>query len=205
MLKITIDNRKAQLRIKGLRGRVADLRPALINFHTYTIRRTTLMFRKLGKRGGGEFRGVKWPWFADQYTRKTDGVTVPAYGGVRRLRTGKSGRTARGRIASGAFSDLRTRELSRHKVTREPTVRGRLRRSGTRVTRSSNVMIDTGQLFNAALTEFRLRQNKNAVRVIMDTPVRYAERVHKKRPFQFFEDPRDVTVLEQMILKRLAG
>lgn len=36
-------------------------------------------------RTGGSYRGVRWRYFAPQYTRKTDGVTVPAWGGVRKL------------------------------------------------------------------------------------------------------------------------
>lgn len=37
-------------------------------------------------RTGGRYRGVTWRYFAPQYTRKTDGVTVPAWGGVPKLR-----------------------------------------------------------------------------------------------------------------------
>lgn len=37
------------------------------------------------KATGGVVRGRKQKGFADQYTRKTDGVTVPAWGGVKKL------------------------------------------------------------------------------------------------------------------------
>lgn len=62
---------------------------------------TGLMFRHL--RHGGTRRGVTWPWFSDQYTRKTDGVNVPAVGGVPLLR-GEGTVQAR-RRPSGALVD----------------------------------------------------------------------------------------------------
>lgn len=52
-------------------------------FRVYMIRQTGLTFRTLKR--GGTFRGVTWKGFADQYTRKTDGVTVPAQGRVRKV------------------------------------------------------------------------------------------------------------------------
>ncbi|MDE2699131.1 MAG: hypothetical protein OXI23_09695 [Gemmatimonadota bacterium] len=51
--------------------------------HAHQQAMSGLMFRNL--RHGGTYRGVRWGGFADQYTRKTDGVTVPAEGGVERL------------------------------------------------------------------------------------------------------------------------
>lgn len=38
--------------------------------------------------GGGVVRGEKWDGLADQYTRKTDGATVPAWGGTKRIAPG---------------------------------------------------------------------------------------------------------------------
>ncbi len=75
-------------------------------------------------------------------------------------------------------------------------VKGRKRHSGKRVTRSSSLMRDTGRLYTAALTRQRIVQGR---KLIMDTPVRYAPFQHRLRPFQFFEVPRDVTVLNRMI------
>lgn len=46
---------------------------------------TQLMFSRLG-RGEGIFRGERWEPFRPQYTRKTDGVEVPAWGGVPKVR-----------------------------------------------------------------------------------------------------------------------
>lgn len=64
-----------------------DISPVLRAFHAYMVRQTDLMFEKAGGPGsavaGGEYRGVTWPGFASQYTRK-DGTEVPAWGGVPR-------------------------------------------------------------------------------------------------------------------------
>ncbi len=52
-------------------------------FRVYMIRQTSLTFRALKR--GGSYRGVTWKWYKDQYTRKADGVTVPAQGRVRKV------------------------------------------------------------------------------------------------------------------------
>jgi hypothetical protein len=75
--------------------RARDLRPVWATFRAYMARVTHDTFDALGK-GGGTYRGVTWAPFADQYTRKTDGVVVPAWGGVPRLRFGISTRTLKG-------------------------------------------------------------------------------------------------------------
>lgn len=84
-LKVQIDDgqlRRLQVKV----GRkLADPRPALVKFHAYMLGRTARTFRALG-RGGGRFRGVSWANWAHQYTRRTDGAIVPAWGGVRKLR-----------------------------------------------------------------------------------------------------------------------
>ncbi len=67
-----------------LHRRLTDARPVWHRFAQYMRARTDATFEAL--RQGGTFRGVTWKYFAPQYTRKTDGVTVPAWGGVPRLR-----------------------------------------------------------------------------------------------------------------------
>lgn len=69
--------------VKSMLEKAKDFRQPLTNFYGYIIRRTDLTFKKLSKKGSGTFRKVRWPWFADQYTRK-DGTVVPAEGGVAR-------------------------------------------------------------------------------------------------------------------------
>lgn len=74
-----------------LRGDIdVSLEEPLIAWHAYMVRQTDLMFEEAGGPGsavrGGSARGVVWPPFAPQYIRKTDGVVVPAWGGVPKLR-----------------------------------------------------------------------------------------------------------------------
>lgn len=53
-------------------------------FRVYMLQQTGFTFRTLAR--GGTFRGVTWPWYAHQYTRVTDLVTVPAQGRVPKVR-----------------------------------------------------------------------------------------------------------------------
>ena len=63
-----------------------DYKQPLTDFYGYLLRRTALMFTKLGRKGNtAPFRETVWPWFAPQYTRK-DGTVVPAEGGVAKVR-----------------------------------------------------------------------------------------------------------------------
>lgn len=83
-------NQKIEVRDKALRRqlqRLAEtpggLRKPFTRFAQYMRVVTDDTFENL--RRGGTYRGVMWRYFAPQYTRKTDGVTVPAWGGVPRL------------------------------------------------------------------------------------------------------------------------
>jgi len=85
-IKIKIDDADMERLRLSVRERLTDPRPVLKKFHRYMLGRTGRTFRAL--RRGGTFRGVTWDGYKDQYTRKTDGVTVPAWGGVPKLRGG---------------------------------------------------------------------------------------------------------------------
>jgi hypothetical protein len=61
-------------------GALSDARPIFKTFSLYMRQMIDNTFENL--RHGGSYRGVTWDYFAPQYTRKTDGVTVPAWGGV---------------------------------------------------------------------------------------------------------------------------
>lgn len=199
MIRLKADTRIGVIEIQGVTDRLSDLTPAFTNFHAYMIRRTVLMFRRLRK--GGTFRSATWAPWADQYTRATDGVTVPAWGGVDRIRAGRSARTARGGLAKGAFSDLQTRRLGGQRKT-GGKVRGRLRASKKRVRKGSALLADKGRLRQALLTDMRIRRGTV---LTMDTPVRYARFQNDMRPFQYFEDPQDVNYLRKQMVKHLSG
>lgn len=83
------------------------------------------------------------------------------------------------------------------KVRGEGMVKGRKRASGKRVTRSSNLLRDTGRLQAAALG--RVHKTKSVM--VMDTKLKYAGWQNQLRPFQFFEIPRDENVARDMLAK----
>jgi len=83
--------------------------------------------------------------------------------------------------------------------TRE--VQGRLRPSGTRVTKSSNLMRDTGMMQSGVLDVKRTGKTK----LIMDSSVEYTGYQNQLRPFQFFEYPADYNMAERMARKYLYG
>jgi len=78
-------------------------------------------------------------------------------------------------------------------------VLGRLRPSGQRVSAGSSLMADTGSLKAKLLS----RQSIGGTRFTMDTPSGYAEFMQQLRPFQFFEKPDDVTMLQRIINKHM--
>lgn len=82
--RLTISAQELDATGTALRGQLTDVRPALQRFAQYMRVQTDRTFQAL--RRGGDYRGVHWRYFAPQYTRKTDGVTVPAWGGVPKLR-----------------------------------------------------------------------------------------------------------------------
>jgi len=82
-LKISFDDSDWR-RLRGrLKDRAENWRPAAKRIHREMMIRVDSMFGRLKQ--GGKHRGVTWKYFAPQYTRKTDGITVPAWGGVPRL------------------------------------------------------------------------------------------------------------------------
>lgn len=64
--------------IEQLHARTRTFVQPLRSFYGYMLRQTDLTFRALGKKGAGEFRGVKWAWFSP--VRKKDGTLVSPEG-----------------------------------------------------------------------------------------------------------------------------
>lgn len=80
---LRIDASEVTRRLDDLQEKGRNARPIWRRFAQYMRVRTDQTFKRL--RTGGSFRGVTWDYFAPQYTRKTDGVQVPAWGGVPKL------------------------------------------------------------------------------------------------------------------------
>lgn len=129
-------------------------------------------------RQGRTSRGVRWEPFADQYARKTDGATVPAWGGVKRI--------------APAWTPP---GVPRGKV--EGSVLGKKRPSGRRISQSSNLMQDTGTM-RAQVGNISSVDDK---RIRFGPTVNYARRQNQLRPFMFYELPKDANSVNDAAFK----
>lgn len=187
--------------LSGFLERARDFRQPIQDWYGYMLRQTQLTFKKLGKRGNNTpFRGVRWEWFADQYTRKTDGVTVPAHGGKPRLRKGRSHRKKSGGYRKGVSQEIGSRKFLGVGKTGGKLVWGRLRSSKKRITASSRVLDDRGILKQAAMSQRKI----DKYRAVFSTPTDHADFIQKKRPFVFVTYA-DAEILQGMIEKWLVG
>ncbi len=105
MFEIKVDTSQLD-RIRRLGDAAKDGRKPLKDFFLWYKARLTVMFARCGKgTTGGSDRGATWKGFANQYTRKTDGVTVPAWGGVEKLYgkgNVKGRKRTKGRVTAGS-------------------------------------------------------------------------------------------------------
>jgi len=142
------------------------------------------------------FRGsAVWPGVPPQYTRKTDGVSVPPWGGVPRIRQGYK------RIGSNFVRTSPTGPVTptTKLVTRFKKVfgmvQGRLQPSGYgalgsdahRVTPGTVIGFDTGRMINE-FTAFRNGYKAGTVSpdkrsITLSTSVKYAAEFNKRRHF----------------------
>ena len=85
--KLRIDDKELRVVLDKVEETLGgDVRPVWREFAQYMRTVTDKTFRTL--RHGGTYRGVTWAYFAPQYRRKTDGVLVPAAGGVPKIHGG---------------------------------------------------------------------------------------------------------------------
>ena len=177
--RLKIDDRAVRQRLDALGDAAVDLKPAWKEFGAYMRVVTDRQFAKLRK--GGTYRGVTWKPFAPQYVRR-DGTVVPAWGGVPKVR-GKRYKTGK-----------RAGEIRGKKV------KGRLRPSNSRITKRSALMQDTGTMKGRAALTTALRRKS----VEMGPQgVRYAKEQNDRRPFLFFDTPKDARVLVRIIRRHL--
>jgi len=129
-------------------------------------------------RRGGSARGVTWPPFKEQYTRKIDGAVVPAWGGVSRVRPAwKPPGEKRGPVRGNVL--------------------GKKRPSGRRMARGANLMQDTGTL-RAQRAQL---QSLTAAGIRFGPTVVYAARQNAMRPFSYFEIPKDAVASRRVAFK----
>lgn len=146
LVEMRVDSRAAIRALEELGTRAADGRIPLRRWYQGYRARVITAWGKM-RPSGGLFRGV-FPWAKtkDQYTRKTDGVTVPVYGGVARVQRGYQ-------KAKAWATDIATRRTQRRGVSTgermartSGNVSGKLRKSGQRWTAKDVPLMDTGEL-----------------------------------------------------------
>ena len=80
-MNITVNTSSITKALSKLKIKADNARPLLTAISAFHLRQVSTTFTAQGKRE----EHSAWPSFAPQYTRKTDGVTVPAWGGVPKL------------------------------------------------------------------------------------------------------------------------
>jgi hypothetical protein len=184
--------------MKRMLEKAKDYTQPLTDFYGYMVRQTQLTFARLSAKGNtSDFRGVRWKWFEDQYTRK-DGTVVPAEGGIPKVRVGYSHRTIKGKYLPGAAQDIETKAFRGAKKTKNELVRGRLRGSLTRITPRSRILMDRGILRQAALADFSVTTHT----ATLDTNLSHAKYLNAKRPFAFMTDE-DINKLRDLVIRHL--
>jgi len=216
-MRLTTRVDRARGFVHEIEARSRDFTPALEDIRAYHAKVTGEMFRDLAQ--GGDARGVHWEYFKDQYTRKTDGVTIHAWGGPR-LRAGWSTREAKrvrtrrdpvtgqwiyaisgARLRYGVGQDIMTRRFVGAKSTGgEPNVRGKLRPSGRRVVQGDAIMQDIGAMRAEATQNSRITPRKLTITVGGEK----AERQQGMRPFLFVTDE-DADFAQGAVARYLAG
>lgn len=86
-LKVTIKSEGAEKALSDTAKKAKDPRIPFARIHREMVVRISGprgLFEQL--RTGGTHRGVTWNYFKAQYTRQSDGATVPAWGGVPKVR-----------------------------------------------------------------------------------------------------------------------
>lgn len=177
MMSIEVDTRQLDAALARFGERAADGRTPLKRFYAVFKARCPQAIGQV-RATGGMYRGKAFPKLADQYTRKTDGVTVPAWGGVPRV--------AKGFRKATKWSDTQRRGVSTGERMAKVggNVSGRLRGDGQRVKASSPQMNATGRLLKRLFPQ-RADITRQRLQLGADAPD-YYESLAKERPVLFF-------------------
>jgi hypothetical protein len=129
---------------------------------------------------GGMFRGVMWPALKEQYKRETDGVTVPAWGGVPKVK-----------FKMGSFTSItwkKSGQIGKRKklVGDVANVQAKLRHGNVRVKQSDVMMVDTKNM--RADFFFKPKFNDGNKLILTNDPgnFTYAEVQNDRRRFAFW-------------------
>lgn len=189
MLELEVDDGGLNTNIRLMVNAGGDYRNPLNKWRAYMIGQTISTFNAL--RTGGTFRGVTWPYFSPQYRRKTDGVEVPAWGGVPT-------------IGRNSWINQRAREKRGETAkVREGKVKGKRRPSGKRIKHGDALLQDTRTLMRSVTTGLDISETSD-VMIRWGSRLKYAEKQQRMRKFLFVTD-RDKDVLEKLALDHLEG
>ena len=192
MMELQIQDEAVKKLLSQVDKALSTGRAVFKEFSVYFRQVTDNTFKKL--RHGGSYRGVSWDYFAPQYTRKTDSVVVPAWGGVPKIKAGYAKKTKTIKLKTKSI------KIIQFGKTGGKNVRGKLRPSGTRVKQGDSVVQDSGTLRARAALVVALKSEKL---VVGPQGVSYAADQQEMRPFLFFEQPKDSEALLKIALRHL--
>ena len=203
MIKITADLTRSLQVIASAETNISDLRPAWASVHHYMQNVILMQFDGMsGDIGDGKtLRGVRWKYFKDQYTRKSDNVTVPAWCGVERF-VFSGGYVSLGKWIGKNRPNYRRTAKARKKEGGK--VLGRLRTnraSNIRVKKGDSVNVQSGKMRSGILQKVRMTEYQ----IVMHSAGNQKKIFHLNnlRPFQFFEIPKDIDEIKNIITKHL--
>ena len=153
----------------------------------------------------GTFRGNVWPKLEPQYTRKTDGVVVPVWGGVKRVRAGRVTQVRAGGRTRRASTLSKSQKASGFGVVKlgqtfdKGNVLGKLRSTGQRYKQGDEQLRSdqpTSILKDWATGKPVLSDRGKRIKLVSNHPG--ARRNHDLRPFSWGkqieqEELRDIT------------
>lgn len=190
LIELTLDVNGVNSLIDDLIEAGSDFSVPLSLFKLYHNAETIKLF--MANAQGGTYRGVTWAYFKNPLRiRQTDGMAIPPWGGVPRLRAGRSNRSR--------DKGSRVKRANFKSTGREPNVRAVLRASGKRLKEGDAVMQDTRLLMHRLTTASDIDEVR-PTSVRWGTALPYAPRQMELRPALFFIQ-KDVVKLEQQILK----
>lgn len=185
--------RETLARIRTATGTPEQRRRFFVRAGNYMRQVTGQTFAAL--RNGGTYRGVTWPYFAPQYTRKTDGVTVPAWGGVPHI-----GQYSW--ISEHKRANQKARGEKVDRTNKNRLVKGRKRPSGKRIKEGDALMQDTGTMRRSVVTAWDIARIDDR-RAEFGTGLRYAPQQQARRLFLFFEPGVDIMRITRIFKQSL--
>lgn len=198
----SVFDKKQRRFLEGVKNASKPLKRWAVRFGTILLRALDKMtygrlYSVFGRGAGITFReGIRWAHVGPQYKRKTDGVIVPPWGGVPRIRAGvqQKGQNVnyqQNRITNAIRATPGSKIWGRYvrfdkykgKYVERVfgNVRGIQRPSGVRVKPGHVVGHDTGSMFNQFVRNPKLSPDKRSI--TLSTNKKQAERFNEKRPF----------------------